>query len=41
MSAADERAFATIRQLKLRTSDDKAMSVTLFKTIVREQYLML
>jgi pimeloyl-ACP methyl ester carboxylesterase len=41
MSAADERAFATIRQLKLRTSDDKEMSVTHFKTIVREQYLML
>jgi pimeloyl-ACP methyl ester carboxylesterase len=41
MSAADERAFATIRQLKLRTSDDKAMSVTLFKAILRDQYLML
>jgi pimeloyl-ACP methyl ester carboxylesterase len=41
MSAADERAFATIRQLKLRTSDDKAMSVTLFKSILRDQYLML
>ena len=41
MSAADERAFATIRQLKLRTSDDLHMSVTLFKTILREQYLML
>lgn len=41
MSAADERAFATIRQLKLRTSDDQHMSVTLFKTILREQYLML
>lgn len=41
MSAADERAFATIRQLKLRTSDDEHMTVTLFKTILREQYLML
>jgi pimeloyl-ACP methyl ester carboxylesterase len=41
MSAADERAFATIRQLKLRTSNDQHMSVTLFKTILREQYLML
>ena len=41
MSAADERAFATIRQLRLRASDDKELSVTQFKTIVREQYLML
>jgi pimeloyl-ACP methyl ester carboxylesterase len=41
MSAADERAFATIRQLRLRTSDDKEMSVTHFKEIVRDQYLML
>ncbi|RFP23121.1 DUF3141 domain-containing protein [Duganella sp. BJB488] len=41
MSAADERAFATIRQLRLRTSDDKELSVTHFKTILREQYLML
>jgi hypothetical protein len=41
MSAADERAFATIRQLRLRTSDDKEMSLTHFKEIVRDQYLML
>jgi len=41
MSAADERAFATIRQLHLRTSDDKVMNVTLLKKILREQYLML
>ncbi|MQA20365.1 DUF3141 domain-containing protein [Rugamonas rivuli] len=41
MSAADERAFATIRQLRLRTSDDQELSVTHFKTILREQYLML
>ena len=41
MSAADERAFATIRQLRLRTSDDEELSVTQFKTIVRDQYLML
>ncbi len=41
MSAADERAFATIRQLRLRTSDDKELSVTHFKSILREQYLML
>ena len=41
MSAADERAFAAMRQLRLRTSDDKEMSVTLLKTILREQYLML
>ncbi|HEX7982450.1 MAG TPA: DUF3141 domain-containing protein [Duganella sp.] len=41
MSAADERAFATIRQLRLRTADDEELSVTQFKTIVREQYLML
>jgi hypothetical protein len=41
MSAADERAFAALRQLRLRTSDDKAMSVTLLKTILREQYLVL
>jgi pimeloyl-ACP methyl ester carboxylesterase len=41
MSAADERAFATIRQLRLRTSDDKEMSLTQFKELVREQYLML
>ncbi|WP_332851518.1 DUF3141 domain-containing protein [Duganella sp. S19_KUP01_CR8] len=41
MSAADERAFATIRQLRLRTSDDKELSVTHFKAILREQYLML
>jgi hypothetical protein len=40
MSAADERAFAAMRQLHLRTSDDKVMSVTL-KKILREQYLML
>jgi pimeloyl-ACP methyl ester carboxylesterase len=41
MSAADERAFAAIRQLHLRTSDNKVMSVTLLKKILREQYLML
>jgi pimeloyl-ACP methyl ester carboxylesterase len=41
MSAADERAFAAIRQLRLRTSDNKVMSVTLLKKILREQYLML
>lgn len=41
MSAADERAFATIRQLHLRTSDDKVMNVTTLKKILREQYLML
>lgn len=41
MSAADERAFATIRQLKLRTSDDREMSVVHFKEIIREQYLIL
>ena len=41
MSAADERAFATIRQLRLRTSDDQELSVTHFKSILREQYLML
>ncbi|SHN16559.1 Protein of unknown function [Duganella sacchari] len=41
MSAADERAFAAMRQLRLRTSDDKVMSVTLLKKILREQYLML
>jgi pimeloyl-ACP methyl ester carboxylesterase len=41
MSAADERAFAAMRQLRLRTSDDKEMSVTLLKKILREQYLML
>ncbi|MET0267634.1 MAG: DUF3141 domain-containing protein [Duganella sp.] len=41
MSAADERAFATIRQLRLRTADDQELSVTHFKTILREQYLML
>ncbi|MTV38021.1 DUF3141 domain-containing protein [Duganella radicis] len=41
MSAADERAFAAIRQLHLRTSDDKVMNVTLLKKILREQYLML
>lgn len=41
MSAADERAFAAIRQLRLRTSDNKVMSVTQLKTILREQYLML
>jgi hypothetical protein len=41
MSAADERAFAAMRQLHLRTSDDKVMSVTLLKKILREQYLML
>jgi len=41
MSAADERAFATIRQLRLRTADDQELSVTRFKTVLREQYLML
>ncbi|EEF27116.1 conserved hypothetical protein [Ricinus communis] len=41
MSAADERAFAAMRQLRLRTSDDQEMSVTLLKQILREQYLML
>jgi hypothetical protein len=41
MSAADERAFASIRQLHLRTSDNKVMNVTLLKKILREQYLML
>jgi hypothetical protein len=41
MSAADERAFAAMRQLHLRTSDDKVMSVTTLKKILREQYLML
>lgn len=41
MSAADERAFAAIRQLHLRTSDDKLITVTMLKKILREQYLML
>jgi len=41
MSAGDERAFATIRQLRLRTSDNKDMSITLFKQILHEQYVML
>jgi hypothetical protein len=41
MSAADERAFAAMRQLRLRTSDDQEMSVTMLKQILREQYLML
>ncbi|NYE62482.1 pimeloyl-ACP methyl ester carboxylesterase [Duganella sp. 1224] len=41
MSAADERAFAAMRQLRLRTSDDQEMSVTMLKKILREQYLML
>ena len=41
MSAADERAFATLRQLRLRTSAGAEMSLSHFKEIVREQYLML
>ncbi|TFW29076.1 DUF3141 domain-containing protein [Duganella callida] len=41
MSAADERAFAAMRQLRLRTSDDKELNVTALKKILREQYLML
>ncbi len=41
MSAADERAFATLRQLRLRTSAGAEMSLSHFKEILREQYLML
>ncbi len=41
MSAADERAFATLRQLRLRTSEGHEMSLSHFKEILREQYLML
>ena len=41
LSAADERAFATVRQLRLRTSDGAEMSLAHFKEVVHEQYLML
>ena len=41
MSAADERAFATLRQLRLRTSGGHEMSMSHFKEVLREQYLML
>lgn len=41
LSAADERAFATLRELRLRTSAGHEMSLAHFKDIIREQYLML
>jgi pimeloyl-ACP methyl ester carboxylesterase len=41
MSAADERAFATLRELRLRSSGGADLSLVQFKTIVREQYVIL
>ncbi|MFA9216019.1 MAG: DUF3141 domain-containing protein [Sphingomonadaceae bacterium] len=41
MSAADERAFAALRQLRLRTAAGHEMSMSHFKEMLREQYLML
>ena len=41
LSAADERAFATFRQLLLRSPGERKLSMTQFKQMLREQYLML
>ena len=41
LSAADERAFATFRQLLLRSPGERKLTMTQFKQMLREQYLML
>jgi hypothetical protein len=39
--AADERVFATLRQLRQRQPESRRLSLARFKEIVREQYLLL